>query len=203
MSPLTVAMMTFTFFNTVVALPATVKDGSVSIVKPDQILPVEADMDFAEESLIGFQRTMTLKQVVVSEQADDVFMSEEWNNGALLGLQRSMNLHLLSALENKIAHVKDSEDDLLDDFGVSVLGFQRGAILHEKCHGSDDSSLFGIQPDDSSLLGLQRSVTVHKPKVMTRAHGGSTRTTIKVANIRPPVMRSMRCDGKTIASARS
>jgi len=142
------------------------------------------ELDFSDVSSLGLQRTLVRKSV--TKVLDDDFsiddVTTEFADSTVLGLQQSASLRVQRKATPSVPDVL-LEDDAMDTLSASILGLQREAVLREECDL------------DSSLLGLQRSVSVQKPVV---------RVSSRVASVRPPVVRRAQCaDGGRISSARS
>jgi len=188
--------------HAVVALPKSSVNtgvGHVSITQPDSLTVLDAALDFHEVSAMGLQRRISVKKAIITEDIitellEDFSMDDvttEFANGPLLGLQHSVSVKVQRKSKE---HVSESvmeevfrDDDMFDMVSASVLGLQREAVTLEAC---DDDDL------DSSLLGLQRSLTVQKPKAPS-----------KVATSRSPVVKTLKstqcAGGVRILSARS
>lgn len=166
----TVFFLLSSHIHAAVALPKSsvnIGMGKVSIGQPDSPTALFADLDFSDTSALGLQRTLVRKSV--ARVFDDDFSIDdattEFADSTVLGLQQSASLRVQ----------RKSAPDVL---------------LEELLEVDDDHCDL-----DSSLLGLQRSVSVQKPVV---------RVSSKVAAVRPPVVKRAQCaDGGRISSARS
>lgn len=165
----------------VVALPESsvnIGVGQVSIVQPDSLTALIADLDFQDVSSMGLQRRTLVKKAVISEVFENFSMDDQtvdYAAATVLGLQQfsSLKVQLKSTEQEEILQA----DDMLDSVSASTLGLQSKAVWLESC---DDF--------DSSLLGLQRTVV---------------RVSSKVATVRPPAVRKVYCaDRRSISSAR-
>lgn len=195
------SMTTALFFlsshmHAVVALSktsATIGVGQVSIVQPDSLLE-DFSMDdviaaFVDGTVLGLQQSASLKvqrKSTASVSMDD--MTAEFADATALGLQQFARLKTLRTSTASVPEIIMEEilqvDDMFDTQSASVLGLQREAVWREDCSNID-----------SSLFGLQRSLTLQKPVV---------RLSSKVATVRPPVMRKMHCaGGGSFSSVRS